>query len=156
MRYQSPIARIASTATLLLLAGAAHGAENWFVSFEGIDVAPVARDNVSQLVDAGAFDANGFRDLVFSLGGEFREGLPRGGRVGAILLPDEELVDQLLRGEGTFVFPFEVWFDVNDPERHIFISEQKVARVAFPRYRVYFYNETTSGARVSLYVYRSR
>lgn len=141
-----------------MLAGraGATGADSWFVSFKGVDVAPVERTNVTQLIDAGAFDADGFRELVFSLGGEFKEGLPTSGRVGVILLPDNEMVDYMLRNEGTFVFPLEVWFDVKNPERHVFISEQQIARVAFPRYRVYFYNETSSGARVSLFVYRSR
>lgn len=140
----------------LLSAGTARGAEDWFVSFERVQVAPVQRTDVTQLVDGGSFDANGFRDLVFSFGGEFKEGLPRSGRVGAILLPDADIVDYMLRNEGTFVFPFEVWFDVKDPDRHVFISEQQIGRVAFPRYRVYFYNETESGAVVSLFIYRSR
>jgi hypothetical protein len=38
----------------------------------------------------------------------------------------------------------------------IFVSDQVVVNVAFPSYRIYFYNETTSGASVSLFVYRRR
>ena len=58
-------------AVALLLAGAAH-AEDWFVSFERVDVPPVERSNVTQLIDAGSFelvDASLFgRDLAVGHG----------------------------------------------------------------------------------------
>ena len=100
---------------------------------------------------------DGFTELVFSLGGEFKDLVPESGTVGAILLPDSEVFDYLLRTEGQFAFPLEVEADV---KRHlkgtIFISDQQTAKVAFPRYRVYLYNQSTSTATVSLFVYRTR
>ena len=50
----------------------------------------------------------------------------------------------------------EVTFKVVPSQNAIFVSEQQTQRVAFPRYRVFFYNETSSTAVVSLSVYRSR
>jgi len=130
--------------------------ENWFVSFERIDVPPVARSNTTQLIDVGTIETDGFYELVFSLGGEFKEGVPDRGVVGAILIPDIEMFDYLLRSEGQFIFPLEVTVGADRVVEAIFVSEQQTTRVAFPRYRVYLYNETTSGASVNLYIYRTR
>jgi len=134
----------------------AAGETRWFASFEGISVAPVRRSDVTQLIDAGTISTDGFENIVFSLGGEFKERLPEEGTIGALLIPDEELFDYLLRNEGHFVFPLEVKADMRGLQTSIFISESQTAKVAFPAYRIYLYNETTSAATVSLYVYRSR
>ena len=151
-----PARALACALALLLLAPAAV-AESWFVSFERINVAQrVKRSDVTQLVDGGSIVTDGFTELVFSFGGVFKAGLPSAGKLGAILLPDEEIVDYLLRNEGHFAFPLEVEFDVAGLKHHVFISSQQTAKVAFPRYRIYFFNETTSAAVVSLFVYRNR
>ncbi len=135
-----------------------HAAEQtrWFVSFERVQVAPVQRSDTTQLIEAGIIETDGFTDLVFSLGGEFKEAVPRSGTVGALLIPDVEVFDYLLRNEGHIVFPLEAKVEIGGQPGAIFVSEQQTAKVAFSRYRVYFYNETTSGATVSLFVYRTR
>ena len=123
----------------------AAGPTNWFVSFQRVQVAPVSRSDTTQLYEAGTIDTDGFAELVFSLGGEFKEAIP-----------DVEVFDYLLRNEGHIVFPLEARVEIGGQPGAIFISEQQTAKVAFARYRVYFYNETTSGANVSLFVYRTR
>jgi len=129
---------------------------SWFVSLPRNQVAPTPRSAVTQLHDAGTVDTDGFKNLVISLGGEFKEGQPRSGAVGALLIPDHEIAEYLLRNEGVFVFPIEVRFELNADSGPIFMSQAVDARVAFPRYRVYLYNETASGASVSVFVYRTR
>jgi len=130
---------------------------SWFVGLEIKNVPPTPRSAVTQLFDAGAVDTDGFRDMVISFGGEFKESLPTSGRVGAILIPDHEITDQLLRNEGVFVFPTEIEYKVDDTiQGQFFMSGSIQTKVAFPRYRVYLYNETTSGASMSVFVYRSR
>ncbi|MHC4452807.1 MAG: hypothetical protein ACYS0E_22145 [Planctomycetota bacterium] len=84
----------------------------WFVSFERIQVAPVERSNTTQLVDAGSIDTDGFSELVFSLGGEFKEGIPESGKVGVVLIPDKEVFLYLLQTEGEFVFPLEAQVEI--------------------------------------------
>jgi hypothetical protein len=152
------VARAVAVILGLLLLNGSIGAEDgeWFTYFDRISVPPVKRSDVTRLIDAGTIETDGFTELVFSLGGEFKEGLPRSGTVGAVLIPDAELFDQLLRKEGHFAFPLEVTFDVSQLDGAIFISPQQTAKVAFPRYRVYLYNETSSGATVSLFIYRTR
>ena len=143
----------------LMLCGAitvAADDTNWFVSFERVQVPPVNRADTTQLVEAGTIETDGFSELVFSLGGEFKEGLPKSGKVGVVLIPDIDVFTYLLRNEGEFVFPLEATVEIRDPSSAIFVSQQQTAKIAFPRYRVFLYNETTSGAMVSLFVYRTR
>jgi hypothetical protein len=143
----------------LMLCGAitvAADDTNWFVSFERVQVPPVNRADTTQLVEAGTIETDGFSELVFSLGGEFKEGIPKIGRVGVVLIPDIDVFTYLLRNEGEFVFPLEATVEIRDPSSAIFVSQQQTAKIAFPRYRVFLYNETTSGAMVSLFVYRTR
>jgi hypothetical protein len=142
---------------LVLTPALAQSADrSWFVAFERVAVAPVARSNTTQLIDAGTVDTDGFSELVFSLGGEFKEGIPETGTVGAILIPDREPFLYLLRNEGKIVFPLEVRADIASQRDAIFVSPAQTAKIAFPRYRVFLYNETASGASVGLFVYRTR
>lgn len=128
----------------------------WFVSFERVPVAPVQRSDTASLIEAGTIETDGFAELIFSLGGEFKEGVPTSGRVGALLIPDLDVFNHLLRTEGEIAFPLEAEAKIRNLKSAIFISEQQTAKIAFPRYRVYLYNETTSAAVVSLFVYRTR
>ena len=129
---------------------------NWFVSFERIQVSPVNRNDTSQLIEVGTIETDGFTELVFSLGGEFKQGVPKSGTVGVVLIPDIDIFNTLLLTEGEIIFPLEAKVEIRNLSSAIFISEQQRAKVAFPRYRIYMYNETTSGAMVSLFVYRTR
>ena len=148
--------RVSPVIFVLLCSAAVFAAGDWFVSFERIQVAPVERSNTVSLVEVGTVETDGFSELVFSLGGEFKEGVPSSGNIGAVLIPDIDMFQYLLRNEGQFIFPLEVVFEVGKMNGAIFVSPAQTAKVAFPSYRVYMYNETTSGATVSLFVYRSR
>ena len=147
---------ILSAVLVLLGSIAAFAAGDWFVSFERVQVAPVERSATPSLVEVGTVETDGFSELVFSLGGEFKEGVPSSGTIGAILIPDIDIFQYLLRNEGQFIFPLEVIFEVGKMNGAMFVSPAQTAKVAFPSYRVYMYNETTSGATVSLFVYRTR
>ena len=155
MRRIRLLVLIAGTLTAAPFPAAAEEG-GWFKSFERIQLAPVERNDTTQLVDAGTLETDGFSELVFSLGGEFKEGIPESGRVGVVLIPDKEFFLDLLRTEGEFVFPLEVQVEIRNLSSERFMSKQERAKVAFPRYRVFLYNETASGAVVSLFVYRTR
>ena len=127
----------------------------WFVPFERVPVAPVARSSTAQLVDGGTVETDGFAQLEFSLGGEFKEGIPEKGTVGALLIPDMDPFLLLFRTEGQILAALEVKITVGGGGR-IFLSKETSARIAFPRYRVFFYNETSSGAVLWLYLYKTR
>ncbi len=150
------LALLAAGLLIVALHVPAAAAENWFVAFEGLELPPVRRSDVTQLLEVGTVDTDGFSELVFSFGGEFKESVPTSGLIGAILIPDVEQFVYLLRSEAQFVFPLEVKFNAAGMTQHVFISPQQTAKVAFPRYRVFLYNETQSSAKISLYVYRTR
>jgi hypothetical protein len=143
---------------LALLAISPLAAEDsaWFVSVPPVAVSPVPRSDTHRLLDGGVIQTDGFAQMTFSFGGEFKDGIPSAGRIGALLVPDDPKILHLLRSEGQIVFAVEVTFKVVPSQNAIFVSEQQTQRVAFPRYRVFFYNETNSTAMVSLSVYRTK
>lgn len=143
-------------ATTLLAAAPLSAEDTWFVTIPLTPVAPVPRSDTHRWIDAGTIETDGFAQMTFSFGGEFKEGVPTSGRIGAILVPDHPTILQLLRGEGQIVFAVEVKYKVGQNQGPIFVSDQQTERIAFPRYRVFFYNETSSNATVSLSVYRTK
>jgi hypothetical protein len=143
-----------------LAAGLAATAQDsgWFTSFEGQPVAPhVLRTDAQRLVDVGSVDTDGFTEMRISIAGEFKDTVPRKGAVGAILIPDVGPFTYLLEQEGKIVLATEVQVSIGDHQGDaIFYSSAVPAKVAFPAYRIYLYNETGSAANVNVYVYRVR
>ncbi len=151
--------RIRFTGLLLLSLLVGFGAlaeDGWFVSFDRQQVTPVNRTDTERLIEVGTIETDGFSEMVLSLGCEYKESIPSSGTVGAILIPDVEAFTYLLRSEGQIVFPLVVEAQAAGGDNALFLSEQKTVRIAFPRYRVYMFNETSSGAVASLYAYRVR
>ena len=158
MKTMNPLRPMFLAGLLLLglLAGLSAQAETgWLVAFERQQVTPVNRADTERLIEVGVLDTDGFSEMVLSLGGEFKEAVPGKGRVGALLVPDVDAFNFLMRNEGKILFPLEVQAQASGGDA-IFVSEQMTVRIAFPRYRVYMYNETSSGAVASLYAYRVR
>jgi len=145
----------------ICLAATASGAlaqeTHWFAAFEGQSVSPgIARTDTQRLVEVGTVETDGFSEMRISIAGEFKEAIPRGGTVGAILIPDINPFTYLLQQEGKIVFATDVTVPVGAQSGAIFFSEAVPAKVAFPAYRIYLYNDTTSAANVNVYVYRVR
>lgn len=116
-------------------------------------VSPVPRDDTTSLVEAGRIDAAGFTHVVLSLRGEVQGKLGREGEVGAVLLPDEEAVLRTFHEAGRFQFPVEAVAPVGLSDRGSFAGRPARRPLAFPRYRVFFYNETDRSVEVDLYAY---
>ena len=130
---------------------------HWFAAYEGQSVSPgIARTDTQRLVEVGTVETDGFSELRISIAGEFKEAVPRGGMVGAILIPDINPFTYLLQQEGKIVFATEVKLPIGTQPSAIFFSDTVVAKVAFPAYKIYLYNDTTSAAGVNVYVYRVR
>lgn len=127
-----------------------------FVRREGVVVPPFSRSELYDAVQGEPISTEGFSRMVLSLQGEIRDALPRPGVVAAVLVPDEEPVLLALRDARKVEFPVEVAAPLESAGAVYFASEPVEARVAFPRYRVYFYNTTGKGAGVNLYVHLTR
>jgi hypothetical protein len=122
-------------------------------SIADVLVSPVAPEDTNHLVPGGTIDADGFTEVVLSLVGQTKGDLVRSGRVGAFLIPDEEPVQKVLEERGLLQFPLQVESSFVSRETPYFSSNQPRMTLAFPRYRVYFYNSTDRSVTVSLYAY---
>ncbi|MGD2113774.1 MAG: hypothetical protein PVG07_01900 [Acidobacteriota bacterium] len=127
--------------------------QSQLVRLGDVVVSPVPRDDTTSLVEAGRIEAAGFTHVVLSLRGEVQGKLAREGRVGVVLLPDEEPVVRTFREVGRFHFPLEATARVRLSDRGYFAGEPVRKPLAFPRYRVLFYNETDRSVAVDLYGY---
>lgn len=127
-----------------------HGA---FERRERIVVAPARRNETSNLVSAGVIETDGFTEIVLSLQGEVRDTVFVDGKVGAVLIPDEEPVLDALRSADRYEFPLEVTANISAGGSTYFHSEPLLHRVAFPRYRIYLYNSINKSVEANLYLY---
>jgi len=123
------------------------------VRLRSVIVSPVSRQDTTSLVEAGAVDTGGFTHVVLALRGEVQGKLGQEGKVGAILLPDEEPVIRTFEQAGQFQFPLEATANVLLRDRGYFASQPIRIPLAFPSYRVLLFNETDRSAEVDLYVY---
>jgi len=110
------------------------------------------REAPAQMVDGGWFSTDGFTAALLSLQGELRGTLGEAGQVGAVLVPREKAVTEVLEERGEILFPLEVSVSLTQPKNDLFSAQSHLA-VAFPSYQIYFYNSTDKTAVVNLYVY---
>ncbi len=121
--------------------------------FPEILVQPVEPSSTRRLVPGGTLVADGFTSVALSLGGQLKLRASRPGTIGALLVPDEEFVLQAFEEDGRLLFPLEVKAESGTSSPPYFASSQGPLPVAFPRYRVFFYNTSDRTAAVSLYAY---
>lgn len=120
---------------------------------EGIVVPPAGRTETTNLVLAGTLEAQGFTAVVLSLQGEVKDTVFNPGKVGALLIPDEEPIVRALREDERLQFPLEVTAQVAPTESTFFASDPAPRRIAFPRYRIYLYNSSNKSVEANLYLY---
>lgn len=120
------------------------------VAFGAVEVTTVGREEATGLISGGLLEADGFTSVVLSLAGEVKGSVPRPATLGVILIPDESFVAAAFR-EGSYLFPIEVEADI--PTNSLPYVDAKPAReqLAFPRYRIYFYNTGSRTVRAQLY-----
>lgn len=120
------------------------------VTFDAVEVTTVGRDEATGLISGGLLEADGFTSVVLSLAGEVKGSVPRPAILGVILIPDESFVAAALR-EGSYLFPLEVEADISANSPPYVDAKPIRQQLAFPRYRVYFYNTGSRTVRAQLY-----
>ena len=120
-----------------------------------VPVPTAPRSQTTQLIDGGVFDCDGYKSLVLNLAGEVKDPIPKGGKLGAILVPDVDPFTQAFQDLGLLPVTIEIEV-VLKPGSGYFMAEPKSADVGFPRYRVLFYNETGASVSASFFAYRGR
>jgi hypothetical protein len=122
-------------------------------AFRDVTVPPVARKDTTHLINAGTLTADGFTAVVLTLVGQLKADNARAGEVGAVLVPDEEVVVRAMDEQGQLLLPLEVKAQSGTGSPSYFASEQQRAPVAFPRYRVLLYNASDKAATVTVFAY---
>jgi len=122
-------------------------------SLSDVLVSPVGPSDTNHLVAGGVIEATGFGQMVLSLVGQTRGDITRPGAVGAILVPDEEPILRALEEKGAIQFALETAAPLVTSATPYFASSQPRVLLAFPRYRVFFYNATDKTVTVTLYAY---
>lgn len=122
-------------------------------SFTNITVSPVKPSDTLRLVKGGVLETDGFAEIVLSLEGEVRGEVGHAGEVGAILVPDEEMIQRAFTEQGIIHFALQTRAERVDNKTPYFASRQHKEILGFGRYRVYFYNTTDKAVRVDLYAY---
>jgi hypothetical protein len=116
-------------------------------------VTPGGPTNVADLTEAGFVDSSGYAYVTLSLAVAVQGTITGPARVGAILLPDEPDIVAVFRSYGRSQFPLAVEAPVAPSPSGIHQSGSVTARLAFPRYRVFFYNTSPRTSEATLYVY---
>ena len=142
-------------ATFPVLAQPAFEYDGALAASRRVPVPTVLRTQTTQLVDAGVFECDGYKSVVLNLAGEVKDPVPKGGKIGAILVPDVDPFVQAFNQLGLLPVTIEIDLTLK-PGSAYFMAEPKRADVGFPRYRVLLYNETGAAVNASFFAYRGR
>jgi hypothetical protein len=125
------------------------------IGLRGLMVPPVARSEVTNLIDAGTIDTAGYTHMTLNLAAELKGTASHRGVVGVLLLPDVEPFRRAWRTLG--LVPASVDFSAGaTPESGSYLlASQQTFEVGFPRYRVLLYNSTGASATVAFFAYRT-
>jgi hypothetical protein len=126
------------------------------VGARGIQVPPVQRTEVANMIDAGTIEAEGFSHLTVNLAAELKGPAVHAGVIAAVLIPDIPPYDLAYRTLGLLPASLEVTASVAPHGGLYCMAKQQTLDVGFSRYRVLLYNTSGSAATVVFYAYRSR
>lgn len=118
-----------------------------------VTVPPVSSKDTQRWVEGGTLEPDGFTNMVLSLNGQIKGEVVRSGNVSAVLIPDEESIVKAFEEKGQLLFQVELTATGVSSASPFFASNQPKVQVAFPRYRVYFYNTVEKAVTVNLYAY---
>ena len=127
------------------------------VGARGIQVPPIARTDVANMVDAGTIETEGYAHVTVNLAGELKgRATHPGGAVAAILIPDIPPFDYAFQTLGLLPASLEFSGKASPGGSLYLMAQQATLDVGFPRYRVLLYNTTGTSATVAFFAYRSR
>ena len=116
-------------------------------------VAPADPAETLNLISAGTLDALGFRSTVLSLAGQIKSNYPGSGTIGALLIPNTPFFRRAFEEDGEALLSMRVEARVDSETSTNFAISLPPHHLAFPSYRVYFFNTTERPASVNLYAY---
>ena len=123
------------------------------VTFKEIIVPPVKPSDPTRLVEAGKLVTDGFPNVVLSLHGVVRGEVKNSGDVGAILIPDDRMIQDAFNEMGFMHFSIEAVAAGVSPKTPYFASNQPKHTVGFQSYKIFLYNTTDKTVTVNLFAY---
>jgi len=123
------------------------------VTFDGITVPPVKPSDTTRLVEAGTLVTDGYPNVVLSLHGVVRGSVLKAGDVGAILIPDQQQIQEAFDEQGFFHFALRAAAHDVSSKTPYFASDQPNYTVGFETYKVLLYNTTDKTVSVNLFAY---
>lgn len=106
------------------------------------------RSDPQSLIAGPVLDAGGHAEVVVSVHGYSRGSVLTSGPAGVVLLPHSESVQAALREQNQLHFALASLAPLSKGKGGWFAAEPTPLKLAFPRYRVYFVNETDAPASV--------
>jgi hypothetical protein len=122
-------------------------------AIRNITVPPVSPSDTTRWVDAGVVSFGGFSHVVLSLQGMVKGSVKQSGAVSAVLIPNEDSIQEAFNELGQIYFPLQVTAARLTPQTLYFVSDQPRHTIAFQDYRVLLYNSTDKTATVNLFAY---
>lgn len=116
-------------------------------------VAPADPEDAINLVSAGTLEAAGFRTAVLSLAGQIKSNYPGSGSIGALLVPNTAFFKRVFEEDGEALLAIRIEASVDSEIGSYFAITVPLQHLAFPSYKVYFFNTTERPANVNLYAY---
>src|SRR5207244_3829361 len=104
------------------------------VGVRGVQVPPIPRGDVANMVDVGTVDAEGFTHVTLNLAGELKGAVGQRGEVVAVLIPDIPPFTTAHRTLGLLPSSFEVTAPLSAYGGFYFMAKQITMEVGFPRY----------------------
>ena len=123
------------------------------VAVRDITVPPVRPNDTTRWIDGGTLNTDGFPRVVLSLHGVVKGMVQGTGSVGAILIPDEQTIQEAFNEQGMIHFPLNVIADGVSSKTPYFASPQPLHTIAFRDYKVWLYNSTDKTVTVNLFAY---
>jgi len=116
-------------------------------------VTPVAPESTANLVLAGILEAHGFRSAILSLAGQVKSNYPSSGTVGALLVPNVPFFRRIFEEDGEALLSLRLEGAISANRSGTFSTSMPRLDLAFPSYRVYFYNTADQPSSAILYAY---
>ena len=155
MRFRNPVVLLAASMLASAALASSFEYDGALAAVRRVPVPTAPRAQTTQLIDGGVFDCDGYKSLVLNLAGEVKNPSPKGGKLGAILVPDVDPFTQAFQQLGLLPMTIEIEVTLK-PGAAYFMADPKRADIGFPRYRVLFYNETGASVNASFFAYRGR
>jgi hypothetical protein len=156
MTFRKPVFFLAASMLLGVARASSFEYDGALAAVRRVPVPTAPRAQTTQLIDGGVFDCDGYKSVVLNLAGEVKDPVSKGGKLGAILVPDVEPFVQAFQQLGLLPVTIEIEVTLKQGAGGYYMADPKRADIGFPRYHVLLFNETGAPVTASFFAFRGR